>query len=184
MDNLVYLFLVGERNFIATLVRNIQWSNILHIIYKSKKCFVAEIINVLVVAGVLLISGCQSGELQEPDHVVQKVAPAPSQAVSLPAPQATPSAAEEPSAGEGSATVCQRELAALAKISSSAYAAKKAAFETLLRNASTYSAVRGDINAQTRDTLDALYKYKTQKLCNDIEQAIQQGLISRGESVR
>lgn len=184
MDNIIYLFLVGERNFIATWVRNIQWSNILHIIYKSKKCFVAEIINVLVVTGVLLISGCQSGEAQEPVNVAQKVAPAPSQTASLPAPQMTSPAAEEPSAGEGAATVCQRELAALAKINPSAYAAKKAAFETLLSNASTYSAVRGDINAQTRDTLDALYKYKTQKLCNDIEQTIQQGLISRGESMR
>lgn len=113
---------------------------------------------------VLLISGCQSGEPQEPDHVAEKVAPAPSQSVSLPTPQITPSAAEAPGAGEGSATICQRELAALAKINPSTYAAKKAAFETLLNNASTYSAVRGDINGQTRDTLDALYKYKTQKL--------------------
>lgn len=184
MDNLVYLFLVGERNSIATRVHNIQWSNALHIIYKFKKCFVAQIINVLAVTSVLLISGCQSGEPQEPDHVAEKVAPAPSQSVSLPTPQITPSAAEAPGAGEGSATICQRELAALAKINPSTYAAKKAAFETLLNNASTYSAVRGDINGQTRDTLDALYKYKTQKLCNDIEQAIQQGLISRGESVR
>ncbi|AST78850.1 TPA: hypothetical protein JD342_18395 [Citrobacter freundii] len=64
------------------------------------------------------------------------------------------------------------------------YAKKKAAFDQLLDSASVYTSVREDIGSQTRDTMDALYKYKTQKLCSDIEQTVRQSLINRGESFK
>jgi hypothetical protein len=87
-------------------------------------------------------------------------------------------------APEGEATACQRELLALSKVSQSAYSQKKAAFDALLSSASVYTSVRGDIGSQTRETMDALYKYKTQKLCSDIEQSVRQSLISRGENFK
>lgn len=137
-----------------------------------------KFINLLAVTGALLISGCQNNKSLPPEQAAQE-AETPAQTAQMTTPQA-----EESQASEGSATICQRELAALSKINPSVYAVKKQAFETLLQTATSYSAVRSDINEQTRDTLDALYKYKTQKICNDIEQAIQQGLISRGESIK
>ncbi|MDU6925262.1 hypothetical protein [Franconibacter helveticus] len=155
-------------------------------IYKTGKYMPIKFINLLAVTGALLISGCQNNKSLPPEQAAQETeTPAQTaQSAPLPTPQMTSAQAEESQASEGSATICQRELAALSKINPSVYAVKKQAFETLLQTATSYSAVRSDINEQTRDTLDALYKYKTQKICNDIEQAIQQGLISRGESIK
>lgn len=79
---------------------------------------------------------------------------------------------------------CERELLALSKVNKNAYAQKKAAFDDLLRNAAIYTEVREDIGAETRGALDALYKYKTQKLCNGIAQSIRESLIAKGENFR
>lgn len=85
---------------------------------------------------------------------------------------------------EGPVEQCQRELSALGKINPSMYEKRRVAFSGLLKNASVYSSLRQDINSQTKETVDALYKYKTQKLCHDIEQDLQQALISYGENLQ
>lgn len=90
----------------------------------------------------------------------------------------------ESTEAEGSVITCQRELIALSKINQQLYMQKKSVFDELLAGASAYASVRGEISVQTKDTLDALYKYKTQKICNDIEQSIRQALISRGENFK
>ncbi|WP_312624643.1 hypothetical protein [Scandinavium sp.] len=79
---------------------------------------------------------------------------------------------------------CERELLALSKVNKNVYVQKKAAFDELLRNAAVYTEVREDIGAETRGTMDALYKYKTQKLCNDIAQSVRESLIAKGENFR
>ncbi|SNY62259.1 hypothetical protein SAMN02744775_00763 [Enterobacter sp. CC120223-11] len=81
-------------------------------------------------------------------------------------------------------TTCQRELIALSKVNQRSYAQKKAEFDLLLSRASVYTSVRDEIGAETKDTMDALYKFKTQKLCSDIEIAVRQSLISTGESIK
>ncbi|VTR15907.1 Uncharacterised protein [Serratia fonticola] len=53
---------------------------------------------------------------------------------------------------------CQSDLAALQTVSPRTYAVRKANFDSLLANASFYSGVRGDVNALTKNTVDALYK--------------------------
>lgn len=80
--------------------------------------------------------------------------------------------------------LCQSELASLKKVSPNAYLEKKAYFDSLLSSVAVYASVRGDVNAQTKDTLDALYKYKTNQVCAEIERDVLQGLISRGESLK
>ncbi|KAA5930998.1 MULTISPECIES: hypothetical protein [Pantoea] len=85
---------------------------------------------------------------------------------------------------EGPVEQCQRELIALGKINAAMYEKRRVAFSGLLKNASLYSSLRQDINSQTKETVDALYKYKTQKLCHDIEQDLQQALISYGENLQ
>lgn len=101
----------------------------------------------------------------------------------MPAPSAIEPAAA-PAGERGRIGLCQSELASLQKINPAVYAAKKASFDNLVRNASVYTSVRGDINAQTKDTLDALYKYKTNQMCGEIQRAVMEGLIRRGESVK
>lgn len=139
---------------------------------------------------ILLLAGCQNKykwASTKPDTAATAVKPsekastmasgaaADQQALGAP----TPTAAER-----GPIALCQSELASLQKINPAVYAAKKASFDNLVRNASVYTSVRGDINIQTKDTLDALYKYKTNQMCGDIERAVMDGLIRRGESVK
>lgn len=80
--------------------------------------------------------------------------------------------------------LCQSELASLKKVSPSVYLERKAYFDSLLNSVSVYASVRGDVNSQTKDTLDALYKYKTNQVCAEIEQDVLRGLIRRGESIK
>lgn len=80
--------------------------------------------------------------------------------------------------------LCQSELASLKKVSPNAYLERKAYFDSLLSSVSVYASVRGDVNAKTKDTLDALYKYKTNQVCAEIERDVLQGLIGRGESLK
>jgi len=75
-------------------------------------------------------------------------------------------------------------MLALAKVNPRLYAQKKMAFDELLSSAAIYTKVRNKIGDQTRDTMDALYRYKTQKLCSDIGQALLQSLVNRGESIK
>lgn len=79
---------------------------------------------------------------------------------------------------------CQSELASLQTISPRAYAARKASFDSLVKNASVYSAVRGEVNSSTKDTLDALYKYKTNQVCAEIGRDVLNGLIRRVEGAK
>ncbi|WP_312311644.1 hypothetical protein [Atlantibacter sp.] len=154
--------------------------------YKSGECFMKRAVS-LSLAGIFLLTGCHNnkGAL---DHVnpektstVQGV-PAPSEQTL--APSAPSSLESEDASATGSATICQHELAALAKINPAKYATQKVVFDNLLKSASVYSMVRSDVNADTKDIMDTLYKYKTQKICNDIEQAIHDSLIARGENVK
>ncbi|WP_297203753.1 hypothetical protein [uncultured Pluralibacter sp.] len=81
-------------------------------------------------------------------------------------------------------SLCQKELTSLKKINPMIYASKKASFDELVRNASVYTSVRSDIDVQTKSTMDALYKYKTNQICDQIQRAVMAVLISRGESVK
>ncbi|MFG6655003.1 hypothetical protein ACG0Z5_11095 [Scandinavium sp. M-37] len=135
----------------------------------------------LVITG--MISGCQ--QHVQPKSVVSQ---SPSADVSsVPSPQLMTETKSPESVGgnsEGMASTCQQELLALSKVNQAAYAQRKASFDDLLASASVYTNVRGDIGEDTRTTMDALYKYKTQKLCSDIEQSVRQALINRGENFK
>lgn len=139
--------------------------------------------------GCLMISGCQSHNANVPK--TSGIAPA-MQTMSVPQPSAqlaetkpaNADVSENSASSQGAATLCQQQLAALAKINPAQYATQREAFDSLLKSVSTYSSVRNDVNAQTKDIMDTLYKFKTQKVCNDIQQAIQESLISRGETLQ
>lgn len=85
---------------------------------------------------------------------------------------------------EKGVAICQSQLLALSKLNNELYLQKKKGFDNLISGASVYTTVREDIDIETKETLDALYKFKTQKLCNDIEQTLRQTLITQGENIK
>lgn len=138
----------------------------------------------VLLCSVWVLTGCQSGNkaktsLQNKSQVSSTVQAPPKQ-ISVTTPPA-PAPADSKSTKIG---LCQSELASLKQISPKAYAAKQAEFNRLLNNATVYGSIRGDVNSDTKDTLDALYKFKTNQLCADIQFEVLQGLIRRGESVK
>lgn len=138
-------------------------------------------LGVLLCSG-LLLAGCQkSAQTASQDDSQATTVQPPPQEISVSPPPPQPAVAENKSNKIG---LCQSELASLKQVNPKAYAIKQANFNRLVSNASVYSAVRGDVNSATKDTLDALYKYKTNQLCAEIERDVLQGLIQRGESVK
>ncbi|HHQ4313613.1 TPA: hypothetical protein ACSTLY_004398 [Serratia fonticola] len=129
----------------------------------------------------LLLAGCQkTAQTRWQESPPATTVQAPPQQISV-SPPPQPAVEETKTSKIG---LCQSELASLKQVNPKAYAAKQANFNRLVNNASVYGAVRGDVNATTKDTLDALYKYKTNQLCAEIERDVLQGLIQRGESVK
>lgn len=151
-------------------------------IHNNKKDAAGRAIILIALAGIML-SGCQSREENRRSKAVESSAePMASYSGAVNHQADTSSSANAPAAGP--VNICQRELAALAKINPRAYAVKKATFDSLLNNAAVYTSVRSQVNNQTQDALDALYKYKVQQVCSEIQYSVMQGLMSRGESLK
>lgn len=147
---------------------------------------IRHLFSFLFISILLAVSGCQNAQPVEKTTGLS-VPSTGSESVPAITPMApaTQSVKPEPTPPEtGSVSSCQRELVALSKINQRLYAQKKAAFDELLTSASVYTGVREDITAQTKDTMDAFYKFKTQKICSDIEQAVRQALINRVENMK
>lgn len=71
---------------------------------------------------------------------------------------------------------CKRELDALKKIDSLVYNKRKAEFDKLVSGASLYNGVRGDVDNYTQNAIDALYRFRSDKLCADIASDVLSGL--------
>ncbi|WP_273830957.1 hypothetical protein [Serratia bockelmannii] len=76
---------------------------------------------------------------------------------------------------------CQKELEALCSVVPKQFTAYKQEFDHLMSGAAQYSGIRPRVNADTQDTVDALYRYRVNKLCAKIDQAVLLGLAERGE---
>lgn len=63
---------------------------------------------------------------------------------------------------------CRRELEALKKIDLSVYNKRKLEFDKLISGAALYSGVRKDVGDYTQSAVDALYRFRSDKLCADI----------------
>ncbi|MEC9714303.1 hypothetical protein RCT60_14955 [Escherichia coli] len=71
---------------------------------------------------------------------------------------------------------CRRELDALKKIDSAVYNKRKMDFDKLVSGASLYNGVRGDVGNYTQSAVDALYRFRSDKLCADIASDVLKGL--------
>lgn len=76
---------------------------------------------------------------------------------------------------------CHQTLDALRTIQPAHY---NQTFEHLMKGAAHYASLRAHINSEAQETIDALYRYRVNKLCAQIDQAILLGLVQQGESVQ
>jgi hypothetical protein len=79
--------------------------------------------------------------------------------------------------------LCQQRVNSLKNINPQSYQKRIAYFNGLLSNASGYAGIRSNVDESTRKAIDALYKYKTEKFCADVEHELMSDLSSRVESL-
>ena len=79
--------------------------------------------------------------------------------------------------------LCQQRVNSLKNINPQSYQKRIAYFNGLLSNASGYAGIRSNVDESTRKAIDALYKYKTEKFCADVEHELISSLSSRVESL-
>ncbi len=78
-------------------------------------------------------------------------------------------------------TSCQQTLDSLLKVNPMRGKQYKSRFDSLVNAAAEYASVRQKSNADIRNTVDAMYEYRTNKLCIEINNALFENLISRGD---
>lgn len=78
---------------------------------------------------------------------------------------------------------CQNELDVLKRLHSADYQQIQQRFDQLLNNAATYASIRGNIDSKMKGTIDALYKYKTDKLCHEVAQQVMVDLMGKVEKL-
>jgi len=77
---------------------------------------------------------------------------------------------------------CQSQLEALKTMNPEKYKRLHTSFDYLMNGAAQYTGIRQNTNADTQDTVDALYRYRANLLCSQIAQALLDSLTSRGEA--
>lgn len=125
----------------------------------------------VLVLGALLLGGCSTADTPRsvPKETVVKAAkPVP------PPPEAVPATGVEG---------CDRELKALKKLDAQRYARRRAQFTRLMSGASLYAGIRTDVAGGTREAVDAMYRYRTGKLCSEISLDVLDALARQGDSV-
>ena len=147
------------------------------------------LINVLlpVCTLVLTLSGCQKAGEHRGGRAPDRIQAMPATAAvkpavfntdntqTHPAPVRTAPAAMAPAMSTGGDILtCQNDLNSLKQGNNKAWVVRKRDFDSLV----------ADVNGKTRDTLDALYRFKTNKLCVQIERDVLDGLVARGENIR
>lgn len=68
--------------------------------------------------------------------------------------------------------LCQKQLSALQNIKEQQYQSYRQAFDSIMKNASQYARLRTSVNVDTQETVDALYRYRVNYLCAEVNQAV------------
>ncbi|UNK30269.1 hypothetical protein MNO11_11225 [Serratia plymuthica] len=79
---------------------------------------------------------------------------------------------------------CQHELEAMRNMDHEKYQKFKREFDILMSGAAQYAGMRTRVNTDTQETVDALYRYRTNRLCADISTTMMTGLAERGERIQ
>ncbi|HGB5188184.1 TPA: hypothetical protein ACIVM6_004181 [Salmonella enterica subsp. salamae serovar 21:z10:z6] len=141
-----------------------------------------------------LLTGCGTGNstgtgAKKP--VVQKTVPAKQTVVPVKAPVAAATVTAQPTAVMPAPVVpdaqasamenCSRELKALRRLDVRLYNRRKAQFDRLMSGASVYAGLRPDVAGGTRETVDAMYRFRTGRLCAEISRDVLDALARQGD---
>ncbi|AXX20533.1 hypothetical protein [Serratia marcescens] len=133
------------------------------------------------------LAGCSQTVSEVPASLVTPIA-GEQKPVEIDAPLPVSVAEIAPSRGADDAEArmrhCNGELQALRKVDKKRYAERKVEFDRLMSGAAMYAGVRGSVQSRTQDAVDALYRYRTDKLCADIGQDVLNGLALTGNAGR
>ncbi len=81
--------------------------------------------------------------------------------------------------------LCRKELEALQRLSgASPRKDYQSRFDTLMLEISHYSGLRDGAGNDIRETVDALYRYRVNRLCAEVHLALLNGLSDRGEQAK
>ncbi|KFK96601.1 MULTISPECIES: hypothetical protein [unclassified Serratia (in: enterobacteria)] len=128
---------------------------------------------IAVAAVCVLLAGCQSlNERPNP-----KAAP-----VATPRPATVPQPAAQPVISEGTETVinsCMKELNALQQVNQAMYQTRSIELGHIVSEAKLYMRVRSDVSAEIHQIMDAAYKFRIGKTCNQIRTDLTKALVQR-----
>ncbi|EAW8017004.1 hypothetical protein S798_14430 [Salmonella enterica] len=77
--------------------------------------------------------------------------------------------------------MCDQELRALKRVDARRYAQRRAQFDRLMSGASLYADIRTDVAGGTREAVDAMYRFRTMKLCAEISRDVLEALTRSGD---
>lgn len=81
--------------------------------------------------------------------------------------------------------LCRKELEAMQNLNmTSPQEDYQGNFDTLMQEISRYSSLRNSAGDDTRETVDALYRYRVNRLCANVHLALLNGLSDRGEQMK
>ncbi|CAI1890853.1 MULTISPECIES: hypothetical protein [Serratia] len=75
---------------------------------------------------------------------------------------------------------CQQQLKTLNTLQAASYPGLQRSFDQLMRGAAQYAGLRTSVNENTQDTVDALYRYRVNLLCSQINQNVLNKLAEQG----
>ncbi|HAG3364623.1 TPA: hypothetical protein G8387_003872 [Salmonella enterica] len=132
---------------------------------------------------VLFLAGCNNGHMSVPKTATPEAeVVAPAQKVPVQANETIVRPARESSPAGGTES-CDRELKALKKLDARSYAVRRAQFTRLMSGASLYASIRTDVAGGTREAVDAMYRFRTGKLCAEISRDVLDALARQENSI-
>lgn len=79
---------------------------------------------------------------------------------------------------------CKNELDAMYGLDGGGYGHYKTSFDAIMASAASYAGVRSQVKDDTVNAIDALYDYKTRRVCSEIHQALLLRLADAAEKVK
>jgi hypothetical protein len=74
---------------------------------------------------------------------------------------------------------CEKELQALKTFNSQKYAELDGKFEQVMNGAASYAGVRGIVDPATQHAVDALYQFRSAKVCAEIHAKMLESLVAQ-----
>ncbi|EDP9872194.1 hypothetical protein B1P99_004291 [Salmonella enterica subsp. enterica serovar Gaminara] len=128
------------------------------------------------VIGFWLLTGCSAGGERVKGKKTEGAPAVTTAAVKPPAPTRPLTPAAVPAEQTSAMDSCSRELNVLKRLDNRQYTRRRGQFDRLMAGASVYTSVRAEVVGGTREAVDAMYRFRTGKLCAEISQDVLEAL--------